>query len=161
MFIGEAPGRLGAERTGIPFFGDRSGKTFEFLLRFAGLSRESVFITNAVLCNPRDNEGLNDKPSRYEVSNCSSWLRRTILVVDPVVVVTLGSIALEALKLIERHELILRENVGRVTSWFNRHLIPLYHPGPRALIHRDIETQKRDYRKLKRFLRSSIPSEKE
>ncbi len=32
IFIGEAPGRLGADRTGIPFYGDQAGKNFERLL---------------------------------------------------------------------------------------------------------------------------------
>ena len=54
IFIGEAPGRLGADRTGIPFYGDQAGKNFEWLLQFAGVTRQQVFITNAVLCNPRD-----------------------------------------------------------------------------------------------------------
>src|SRR3954468_9031221 len=32
VFIAEAPGRLGAEKTGIPLFGDRTGDRFEELL---------------------------------------------------------------------------------------------------------------------------------
>ena len=32
MFIGEAPGRKGADRTRIPFSGDQSGKNFERFL---------------------------------------------------------------------------------------------------------------------------------
>ncbi|MCC7105701.1 MAG: uracil-DNA glycosylase, partial [Chloroflexi bacterium] len=52
MFIAEAPGRLGAERTGVPFSGDQAGRSFELLLREARLTRTEVFVTNAVLCNP-------------------------------------------------------------------------------------------------------------
>jgi uracil-DNA glycosylase len=43
LFVAEAPGRLGADRTGVPLFGDRTGDNFEALLgnigwrRFAGL----------------------------------------------------------------------------------------------------------------------------
>src|SRR5207244_1313588 len=84
--------------------------------------------------NSRDSEGLNDKPSRDEVSRCSFWLRQTILIVDPIVVVTLGIVALQALKLIERHELSLRENVGGHASWFTSQLLPFSHPDLRALI---------------------------
>ena len=36
MFIAEAPGRLGADRTRIPLRGDRSGDNFEALLASAG-----------------------------------------------------------------------------------------------------------------------------
>ena len=59
MFIGEAPGRLGADSSEIPFHGDKAGHNFEELLEFAGLTRASVFVTNAVLCNPRDASGNN------------------------------------------------------------------------------------------------------
>ena len=64
IFIGEAPGRLGADRTGIPFYGDQAGQNFERLLQFAGLTRQQVFITNAVLCNPRDKKGNNSAPKK-------------------------------------------------------------------------------------------------
>ncbi|MHC4065609.1 MAG: uracil-DNA glycosylase family protein, partial [Planctomycetota bacterium] len=52
LFVGEAPGRLGADRSRVPFRGDRSGDNFDRLLRHVGLSRGEVFVTNAVLCCP-------------------------------------------------------------------------------------------------------------
>ena len=64
MFVGEAPGRLGADRTAVPFHGDVAGDNFERLLALSGLARRDVFITNAVLCNPRDENGNNAPPSR-------------------------------------------------------------------------------------------------
>jgi len=152
MFIGEAPGRLGAERYGIPLFGDRTGDTFEVLLAAAGLTRDRVFITNAVLCNPRTANNLNDSPARREIKNCSLWLRQTVEILSPTVVVTLGVIALWAASLIETHRLKLSKNVGQPLPWFGRVLLPLYHPGPRALIHRPLAAQVRDYRRLKRYL---------
>ncbi|MED5353306.1 MAG: uracil-DNA glycosylase family protein, partial [Nitrospinota bacterium] len=48
VFVAEAPGRFGAGRTGIPFYGDKSGDNFEILLAHIGLKRADVFITNAV-----------------------------------------------------------------------------------------------------------------
>src|SRR5882762_2926606 len=62
LFVAEAPGRLGAEKTGIPLFGDRTGDRFELLLCEMGLARNEVFITNAILCNPRNEQGNNDSP---------------------------------------------------------------------------------------------------
>src|SRR5438128_2012162 len=59
MFIGEAPGRLGADDSGIPFHGDKSGHNFEELLEFANLNRGDLYITNSVLCNPKDEKGNN------------------------------------------------------------------------------------------------------
>src|SRR5918992_4344349 len=59
MFIGEAPGRKGADRTHVPFSGDQSGKNFDRFLEAAGLKRSEIFITSAALCNPRAPTGAN------------------------------------------------------------------------------------------------------
>src|SRR5215212_7489407 len=83
MFVGEAPGRQGGDRTRVPFSGDQSGRNFTRYLASIGLGREEVFITNAALCNPRTETGANRKPSRAEVSNCSGFLRRQIETVGP------------------------------------------------------------------------------
>ena len=107
MFIGEAPGRKGADRTRTPFSGDQSGANFDRYLNSIQLKREQIFITSAALCNPRAESGANRRPSQKELANCSSFLRRAIEVVDPRVIVTLGSVALEALKRIQYHKLSL------------------------------------------------------
>src|SRR3989440_10157241 len=62
LFIGEAPGRKGADRTRIPFSGDQSGKNFERFLSSIGLTRGEIFITSAALCNPRKPSGANRRP---------------------------------------------------------------------------------------------------
>src|SRR5688572_33352701 len=90
MFIGEAPGRKGADQTRVPFSGDQSGKNFDRFLASIGLSRQHVFITSAALCNPRGESGANRKPSRSELGNCSYFLRQIIEIVNPELVVTLG-----------------------------------------------------------------------
>jgi uracil-DNA glycosylase family 4 len=145
MFIGEAPGRLGAEATEIPFHGDRTGRNFEELLEFVGLGRAEVYITNAVLCNPKDSAGNNSTPLRSEAHNCSQYLREQIDLIDPVIVVTLGGIALASLSLIEPHVFDLSTHVRTLNRWYNRKLIPLYHPGARALVHRSMANQRSDY----------------
>src|SRR4051812_24913707 len=78
LFIGEAPGRLGGDRTRVPFSGDQSGRNFSRYLASIGLAREEVFITNSALCNPRSETGANRRPTRREVSNCSDFLRRQV-----------------------------------------------------------------------------------
>jgi uracil-DNA glycosylase family 4 len=135
MFIGEAPGRLGADNTGIPFHGDKSGHNFEELLEFAKLDRSRIFVTNAVLCNPRDEEGNNSTPTKIEVQNCADHLAEQIRIINPKVVVTLGATALESTRFTSPHTLVLREAVRTGNEWFNRILIPLYHPGQRAMMH--------------------------
>ncbi|HEY0320700.1 MAG TPA: hypothetical protein VGC66_07105 [Pyrinomonadaceae bacterium] len=46
------------------------------------------------------------------------------------VIVTMGRVALEALRRIEYHQLNLREAAGKVFEWGLRLLVPLYHTSP-------------------------------
>ena len=151
MFIGEAPGRKGADRTRTPFSGDQSGKNFDKFLDAAGLTRSQIFITSAALCNPRGASGANRRPNARELRNCSDFLRRTIELVNPRVIVTLGGVALEALKLLQYHEYTLRDDAAKIRRWNGRMLIPLYHPSPQVLITiRDERAQLRDYQVVSR-----------
>ena len=152
-FIAEAPGRLGGDRTAVPLCGDQSGRNFDRLLAAAGLARAAVFITNAVLCNPRDGAGRNASPASSEIRNCSHFLAATLDLLQPPYVVTLGAVALRAVALIEPHEAALAANVGDVIPWRGRWLIPLYHPGPRAQLHRPFAQQAEDFRRLGALLR--------
>jgi uracil-DNA glycosylase family 4 len=156
MFIGEAPGRKGADRTRVPFSGDQSGANFDRFLGSIGLTREEIFVTSAALCNPRTDSGANRKPTQHELTNCSGFLRRTIELVDPRVIVTLGSVALEALKRIQYHELSLKESAAQVHAWQDRVLVPIYHPSPQVLAsHRREAAQLRDYQVVAEAVRMS------
>jgi uracil-DNA glycosylase family 4 len=148
FIVGEAPGRLGADASAIPFHGDKAGDNFESLIKQVGLSREDFFITNAALCNPRDESGNNATPSRAEIQNCSTFLKRQIDLVSPRIVVTLGAQALNAIKAIEAHDIELASGVRQSWRWYGRVLIPLYHPGQRAMIHRSFFNQLADYQFL-------------
>ena len=153
MFIGEAPGRKGADRTRVPFSGDQSGKNFERFLASIDLKRSEIFITSAALCNPREESGANRRPKASEIRNCSDFLRRSIALVDPRVVVTLGTVALEALKLVHYHDFNLKNDAGRIRGWNGRLLVPLYHPSPQVLItSRNEAAQLKDYRVVRRAI---------
>ncbi|HEX8745699.1 MAG TPA: uracil-DNA glycosylase [Pyrinomonadaceae bacterium] len=153
MFIGEAPGRQGGDRTRIPFYGDQSGRNFTRFIASINLPRSRIFITNAVLCNPRRESGANRTPTRAEIMNCSEFLRRQIEVIGPRVIATMGRVSLEALRAIEYHPLNLREAAGKVFEWGGRVLVPLYHPSPQVLAsHRREAEQLRDYRAVERAL---------
>lgn len=145
LFVGEAPGRLGADETEVPFHGDTAGRNFEDLLTFSGISRNDVYVTNAILCNPKDKNGNNSTPTAVEAANCHPFLRRQIELVNPKIVVPLGNTALKALSEIESHTLSLSKNVRTIQPWFGRLLAPLYHPGQRAMIHRSFANQRSDY----------------
>jgi DNA polymerase len=148
MFIGEAPGRKGADRTRVPFSGDQSGANFDRFLGSINVTRKEIFITSAALCNPRSESGANRKPSQKELANCS------IDVVNPRVIVTLGSVALEALKRIQYHEFNLKTAAAQIHSWNNRVLVPIYHPSPQVLAsHRREAEQLADYKIVKRGLK--------
>lgn len=49
LFIAEAPGRNGGDRTGIPLEGDASGANFTKFISSINLRRSEIFITNSVL----------------------------------------------------------------------------------------------------------------
>ena len=156
MFIGEAPGRKGADRTRVPFSGDQSGANLDRFLQSIDLRREQIFITSAALCNPRAESGANRKPTQKELSNCSEFLRRTIALIDPKVIVTLGSVALEALKRIQYHELNLKDSAAQIHSWQERTLVPIYHPSPQVLAsHRREAQQLLDYQVVAQAIKCS------
>jgi len=157
FFIAEAPGRQGADRTRKPFSGDKSGANFQVLLDSIGLKREEIFITNTVLCSPRSETGANRKPSKKEIKNCADFLAKTIRLINPKIIVTLGSVALEALKTIEYHQIILRSDAGKIFRWQTRWLIPLYHPSPQVIAsHRRMHEQLEDFKAVTEAIERSL-----
>jgi uracil-DNA glycosylase len=88
FFVGEAPGAA-EDREGIPFVG-ASGRLLDRMLEGADIRRADVFIANLVRCRPLQNRN----PRAGEIAACSGWLREQLRLVDPVMVVTLGSFAL-------------------------------------------------------------------
>src|ERR1700741_4330859 len=88
FFIGEAPGRVGADRTRRPFFWGKSGNNFQKLLDSIALKREDIFITSAVMCSPRSATDANRRPTRSEIRNCSAYLRRVLGLIRPGVIAT-------------------------------------------------------------------------
>jgi len=157
VFIAEAPGRLGAGRTGIPFSGDRSGENFETLIAHAGLRREDIFITNAVLCTPLE-EGRNRTPRASEIWNCSHFLGRVLDLISPRLVVTLGAIGLKAVNRLQGSRFTLPEGKARPHRAKDFTLLPLYHPSPRVTHwRRPMEQQKRDFIQLRKVLREEQP----
>ena len=148
LFVAEAPGRFGAGRTGIPFSGDKSGDNFEALIAHVGLTRRDIFITNAVLCNPLEN-GNNRRPTTKEIDNCSAYLKSTLELVNPKVVVTLGGVGLDALNRILDTRYKLAEVIGKPQRTEHFTLLALYHPSPRVTNwKRPLSVQKRDFKKI-------------
>lgn len=104
VFVGEAPGQHGADRTGLPFSGDKSGRALQRILAALGLAdaadpadwpRLRCFVTNAVRCCPPGNR----TPIPSEVSNCAPLLRFELDTIAPRTVVPVGRIALQVVGL--------------------------------------------------------------
>ena len=71
---------------------------------------------------------------------------------------TLGSVALEALKRIESHSYTLKESAGKILQWHGRLLVPIYHPSPQVLAsHRREAAQLEDYKVVARAIRQFVP----
>ncbi len=92
--VGLAPGLHGANRTGIPFHGDFSGKVLSNALRCNNLSiTNNVYITNAVKCYPPSN-----KPITKEIDNCSQYLSAELYMLKNLkIILALGSLAHNAI----------------------------------------------------------------
>ena len=135
--------------------GDQSGKNFDRFLSSIDLRRSDIFITSAALCNPRSASGANRRPTSQEIKNCSQYLKRTIELINPLLIATLGGVALEAVKIIEYHDFTLKKDAAKVREWNGRMLVPLYHPSPQVLITtRDEKAQLRDYKVVAKMIRS-------
>jgi len=91
MFVGEAPGEQ-EDRQGRPFVG-RAGELLTRLIEKMGFSREEVYIANTVKCRPPGNRN----PMEDEIKTCMSFLEKQIGIIEPAVIMTLGSVATKAL----------------------------------------------------------------
>lgn len=104
VFIGEARGRHGADRTGMPFSGDRSGRALLRILTELGLADAQAppaqphlhcFLTNAVRCCPP----ANRTPTPREQAGCAPFLDAELETIDPLIIVPVGLVALRAVGL--------------------------------------------------------------
>lgn len=96
LFIGEGPG-YEEDRRGEPFVG-KAGQLLDKMMAAIGLSRQTnAYIANIVKCHPMANpqtpeaRGNDRPPSPEEVEACSPILLRQIAVMQPKIIVTLGS----------------------------------------------------------------------
>ena len=91
IFVGEAPGR-NEDKNGEPFVGV-AGKKLSVALDEAGISRESVYITNVVKCRPPKNR----VPSTDERETCKEYLKQEISIIKPKIICILGNTAFNSI----------------------------------------------------------------
>lgn len=147
MFVGEAPGG-DEDREGLPFIG-RAGQLFTRILQSVQIERKDVFITNIVKCRPPQNRN----PNKSEIEICLPYLESQIALINPKIIVTLGSVPTKCL--LNTDDAISRLR-GQWFPWLGGiKIFPMFHPSyllrhqettpgsPKELTWRDIQELKR------------------
>lgn len=119
MFVGEGPG-ADEDEQGLPFVG-KAGQLLNNMISAMGVKREQVYIANIVKCRPP----ANRTPEPVEATTCSQFLLKQIDVVQPEVIVALGSTAATYLLGVKQSLAGLR---GRWHSCRGAKLVVTYHP---------------------------------
>ena len=140
MFIGEGPG-ADEDKQGLPFVG-RAGQLLNNMIAAMGLQREDVYIANIVKCRPPGNR----VPEPVEAQTCSQFLLRQIDVVQPEVIVALGSTAATYLLGVRKSLSALR---GHWHTCRGAKLAVTYHP---AFLLRDPRQKAEAWKDLQRVM---------
>ena len=141
MIIGEGPGAQ-EDAEGEPFVG-RAGKLLDKMLEAIQLNRTKVYISNVVNYRPP----ANRRPTEEEIARYLPYLRTHIEIINPKILILLGSTALNAI--IGNKEVISRargkwyqKEIGAVKPW----IIASFHP---AFLMRQPEQKKLSWIDLK------------
>ena len=141
MLIGEGPG-ADEDEQGRPFVG-KAGQLLNEIMNDVNLKRKDFYISNVIKCRPPDNR----KPKPDEMDACAPILKAEIKLIEPKVIVPMGSTALNYLL---GNELSITNNRG---EWIERgeiYFLPTFHP---AYIFRNRNVEKdvrRDFKLLKK-----------
>lgn len=91
LFVGEGPG-ADEDTKGEPFVG-RAGQLLTKIIEAMGFTRSQVYIANIVKCRPPQNR----VPMDDEIAQCLPFLQAQIRVIQPKIIVALGTTATKAL----------------------------------------------------------------
>ena len=91
MIVGEGPGQK-EDEIGKPFVGD-AGKLLDKMLKAINIERKNIYITNVVNYRPPNNR----KPEPAEITRYSEFLREHISIINPKILILMGSTAMESL----------------------------------------------------------------
>ena len=156
MFVGEAPGAKEDEQ-GIPFVG-AAGKLLDELLAEVGLARADVFIGNVLRCRPPGNRD----PLPAEIENCSEYLLRTVELIEPRVICTLGNFATKLLRADTTGISRLHGQAEiRVIGTRAVRLYPLFHPAAALYTRSLLDTLRADFARLPGLLALALPEQPE
>ncbi len=91
MIVGEGPGQK-EDELGKPFVGD-AGNLLNKMLSAINIERDKIYITNVVNYRPPNNR----KPEPIEINRYSKFLKEHISIIDPKILILMGSTAMEAI----------------------------------------------------------------
>jgi uracil-DNA glycosylase len=147
MFVGEAPG-FHEDKQGVPFVG-AAGKLLSKLLEGIGMSREDVYVANALKCRPPGNRD----PQPGEIEACEGHLFRQIELIQPTLVATLGNFAT---KLLSGRPAGITQVHGReqdvVLGGRPVRLYPIFHPAAALYTPRMLQVLEEDFSRLPELL---------
>ncbi|MFB5598047.1 MAG: uracil-DNA glycosylase [Nitrosopumilaceae archaeon] len=138
IFIGEAPGRS-EDRQGEPFVG-AAGKKLSIALEYAGISRDSIYITNVVKCRPPNNR----VPTQVEQDACSEYLKAEIALIKPKVICIMGNTAFNSLLGGNN----ITKNRGKIVTRDGMRYFLTVHPAAAIYNQELLEVLKEDMKKL-------------
>ena len=123
MIIGEGPG-VNEDLESIPFIG-KTGELLDKMLLSINLNRDNVYITNVVNYRPPENRS----PTKEEIARYLPYLTRHIEIIDPKILILLGSSALNAViedekKISEIRGKWINKKIGKC----NTSVIVSFHP---------------------------------
>ena len=91
MLVGEAPGS-NEDQEGLPFVG-RAGALLDKMLASINLNRKNVYISNIINYRPPENR----RPTVEEMNRYMPFIKKHIEIINPKILVLLGSTAMNAL----------------------------------------------------------------
>lgn len=152
MLIGEAPGKQ--ETLLIKPFVGQAGKNLNEFLQALNINREDIYISNVVKyrpfkINPKSNTISNRPPKKEEIIECMPYLLEEIDIINPIIIVTLGNVALKSV--LDDEKATIGALHGTLIDLNNREskLFPLYHPAS-IIYNRSLkEVYDNDIKKLK------------
>lgn len=127
MLVGEQPGDK-EDLAGQPFVGP-AGALLDKAIAQAGLSRDAVYVTNAVKhfkWELRGKRRMHKTPAQSEIAACGYWLEKELASIQPRVIVALGATALGAV--MQGGKRTLRDSLGRVFKRGETQVLTSYHP---------------------------------
>lgn len=126
MLVGEQPGHE-EDLAGRPFVGP-AGKLLDKALAEAGITRETVFVTNAVKhfkFAPRGKRRLHQRPNAEELTLCRWWLEMERKLVGPKLIVALGA---SAARSVYGRAVTISQLRGNITAAYGTHIMATIHP---------------------------------